>query len=172
MSRLPVLAFLLVVIATNAATAALGVVTWLGVAATAGTWLAGFALVARDAVHDSLGVRWVVGCILAGAVLSAWFSPTLAIASGVAFLLSEAVDFAVYAPLRRRGYMRAAIASNVAGSVVDSAVFLILAGFPLSLIWGQVGIKVATTTATILAAGGTRALLRQPQHAGSGGGHA
>lgn len=167
-----VVVFLMVVVATNAATASLGVVSWFGVAATAGTWLAGFALVARDAVHDSLGGRWVIGCIVAGAALSAAFSPSLALASGVAFLLSEVADFAVYTPLRRRGYIPAAIASNIVGSVVDSLIFLAIAGFPLALIWGQVGIKVATTTAFVLIVGGASALLREPQYGRGGGGHA
>lgn len=169
---LPPLAFVAVVIATNAATASLGVVTWLGVTATAGTWLAGFAFVARDAVHDALGVRWVTGCILAGAVISAAFSPTLALASAAAFLLAELADFAVYAPLRRRGRTRAALASNLVGSVVDSAAFLAIAGFPMALIWAQVGLKFATTTAFVLALGGCRALLRQPLHIESGDRHA
>lgn len=150
-------------VAANALTATMGVVTWLGVAATAGTWLAGFAFVTRDAVHESLGGRWVVACILAGAATSAAFSPALALASAAAFLLSELADFAVYAPLRKSGRTRAAIASNAVGSIIDSAAFLLIAGFPMSLIWGQVGIKVTTTTAFVLAIqGGRRALLRQP----------
>lgn len=166
---LPVVAFVAVVVATNAITAALGVVTWLGIAATAGTWLAGFAFVTRDAVHDALGARWVVGCILAGAVISAAFSPALALASATAFLLAEFADFAVYTPLRRRGRTRAALASNLVGSAVDSLVFLAIAGFPMSLVWGQVGIKFATTTAFVLGLGGFRALLRQPLYSAGGG---
>lgn len=162
-------AFVGIVIATNAATSTLGIVDWLGIAVTAGTWLAGFSFVARDAVHEALGVRWVLGCIVIGATVSAAFSPTLALASAAAFLLSESADLAVYQPLRRRGYLRAALASNLAGSIVDSIVFLALAGFPLALIWAQVGIKYATTTVFVLAVGGVRALLRQSMHTASGG---
>ena len=165
-------AFLAVVVATNAITATLGIVTWAGVAVTAGTWLAGFAFVARDSVQETLGGRWVVGCILAGAAISGLFSPQLALASAVAFLLSELADFAVYSPLRRSGRTRAALASNAVGAVVDSALFLALAGFPLWLIWAQVGIKVATTSAFVLVWGSARALLRQPVHAESAGRHA
>ena len=165
-------AFVTVVVAANLTTSALGVVAWLGIAATAGTWLAGFAFVARDSVHDALGVRWVVVCILAGALVSAAFSPSLALASAVAFLLSETADLVVYTPLRQRGYLRASLTSNATGSVVDSALFLTLAGFPLSLLWGQVAIKLATTTAFVLAVQGVRrAVLRQP-NGGGGGRHA
>lgn len=164
--------FVAVVVAANLATTALGVVEWLGIAATAGTWLAGFAFVARDATHDTLGRRWVIGCILAGAAISAAFSPALALASAVAFLLSEFADYAVYAPLRARGRMRAALTSNLVGSVVDSIIFLLIAGYPLALVWAQVGIKAATTTVFVLALGGARALLRQPLYAAGGGRHA
>ena len=166
------LGFALVVIATNALTNLLGVVTCLGVTATAGTWLAGFAFVARDVVHESLGGRWVLGCILVGAAISAAFSPALALASATAFLLSEGVDYAVYQPLRRRGQTIAALSSNLAGSIVDSIVFLLIAGFPLALVWSQVGIKYATTTAFVLALGGCRALFRQPIFGAGGGRHA
>ena len=47
----PALAVIGAIVAANVATSALGMVTWLGVAATAGTWLAGLALVARDWLH-------------------------------------------------------------------------------------------------------------------------
>lgn len=166
--HLSAIAFLVVVVATNALTASLGVVSWLGIAATAGTWLAGFSFVARDAVHDVLGVRWVIGCIVVGAVVSAAFSPQMAIASAVAFLASELADFAVYAPLRRRGRIRAALASNAVGSVVDSALFLLIAGFPLSLVWAQVGIKFGTTCAFVLI-WRLGDVLRQPVHTPGGG---
>lgn len=167
MSR--VVAFIAIVVATNWITSTLGVVTWLGIAATAGTWLAGFSFVARDSVHDELGGRWVVACIIVGAAVSAAFSPSLALASAAAFLLSEFADFAVYRPLRRRGYVRAALASNLAGSVVDSIAFLLIAGFPMALVWAQVGIKYATTSLFVLAVWGFRAVSRQPVYAAGGG---
>ena len=165
------LAFLVVVVTTNALTTSLGVVGWLGVSVTAGTWLAGFAFIARDATQDALGPRWVVGCILAGALVSAAFSPQLALASAAAFLVSELADFAVYTPLRRSGRTRAALASNLAGSVVDSALFLLIAGFPVSLVWAQVGIKFGVTTLFVLTGRGL-ALLRQPGVLAGGGGNA
>lgn len=48
----------------------------------------------------------------AGAGLSALTAPALAVASAVAFLVAERADFAVYTPLRRRGWARAVAASN------------------------------------------------------------
>jgi hypothetical protein len=164
-------AFVAVVVAANWTTNELGVVTWLGLTATAGTWFAGFAFVARDATQEAGGIKWVAAAILAGVVVSAVFNPRLALASCVAFLLSEAADYAIYTPLRKRGKTRAALASNVVGAVVDSLIFLAIAGFPLSLIWTQVLIKVGVTTLFVLAVRGTGALLRQPVHAESAGGN-
>jgi uncharacterized PurR-regulated membrane protein YhhQ (DUF165 family) len=163
-------AFVAVVVAANWLTATLGLVTWLGLIATAGTWLAGFAFVARDYLQEAGGARWVIPAILLGAVISAAFSPTLALASGVAFLVSELADFAVYTPLRRSGRTRAALASNVVGAVVDSVLFLWLAGFPLSGTATQVLVKVGTTTVFVL--GVRLAISRQPMQPAGGGSHA
>jgi len=101
-------AFVAVVLIANATTNALGMVTWLGVTATAGTWIAGFGFVARDGLQEAASRRWVWIAILAGAALSALFSPALALASAVAFLVSEGADWAVYTPLRRRTPLGAA----------------------------------------------------------------
>lgn len=166
----PLVALLTVIVVTNAVTTSLGVVTWLGVTATAGTWLAGLVFIARDWLHESGGPRWVLPAIIAGAALSAALSPALALASGVAFLLAELSDWAVYAPLRRRGKVRAALASNVVGSIVDSAAFLLIAGFPLAMLGTQSVLKIAVSTITVL--GVRLAVPRQPMHAASGGRHA
>ena len=155
------------VVAANALTNSLGLVTWLGLTATAGTWVAGFAFLARDGLHEWGGRRWVLAGILIGAVLSALLSPMLALASAVAFTVSELADYAVYSPLRRSGWARASIASNVVGSVVDTVLFLWIAGFPLDGTLTQVVVKVGTTTAVVL--GVRLALLRKPVRASSGG---
>ncbi len=169
---IPAAAFVVVIVATNAATSTLGVVTWLGITVTAGTWLAGFAFVARDATQEALGWLWVVCLIVGGAGVSAAFSPTLALASAAAFLLSELADFAVYTPLRRSGRTRAALASNAVGAVADSLLFLALAEFPLSLVWAQVGVKFGVTTVFVLIVWGCRAVLRQSVLAAGGRRHA
>lgn len=140
-----------------------------GLAATAGTYAAGAALLLRDVVQDTGGRRAVVAAIAAGAGLSVWLStPALAMASGAAFLISETADMAVYTPLRHRGWGRAALASGVVGAVVDTVVFLWLAGFPiLAGLAGQLVGKALWATAAPVAAVTTarmvrRALLRDP----------
>lgn len=103
-----------------------------GLTATAGTYAAGAALLLRDVVHDACGPRWVIAGIGGGALLTALTAPSLVIASAVAFLLAELLDMAVYTPLRKRGWARAALISGIVGAVVDTYVFLALAGFPIT----------------------------------------
>jgi uncharacterized PurR-regulated membrane protein YhhQ (DUF165 family) len=90
-------------------------------------------------VHERLGAKVAIYGILAGAALSAFVAPpALALASGVAFLLSEAADMAVYSPLRRRRLILAVVASGIVGATVDSAIFLHLAFGSLDYLPGQV----------------------------------
>jgi uncharacterized PurR-regulated membrane protein YhhQ (DUF165 family) len=95
----------------------------------AGTFAAGLVFGLRDLVQRDLGARWALVAIVVGALLSALLSPALALASGVAFLVAELLDWAVYQRLLRRGWTAAVVGSNVVGSVVDTGLFLLLAGF-------------------------------------------
>lgn len=105
--------------------------TWLGVSFTTGTLAAGLSFGLRDACQEAGGRLVVIAAIFIGAALSYFVSPALAVASGVAFLLSESADFAVYTPLRERRWTVAVIASNLVGALVDTVIFLWLAGFPI-----------------------------------------
>lgn len=99
-----------------------------GLLAPSGTLLIGAALALRDAVHEAAGRGTVLALVAAGAALSLAVSPpALALASAVAFLLSELLDFAVYDRLRRRSLGWAVLLSGVAGAVVDSLLFSWLA---------------------------------------------
>lgn len=146
------LGFIAAVLAANYVTTHYGMVpVGFGLMATAGTYFAGLAFILRDLVQDRVGRRTVVALIIVGAALSYAISdPFIATASAVAFLLSEAADFAVYTPLRKRGYIRAALASNVVGAVVDTIVFLTIAGFPLRQAFaGQMVGKLAVTAVVV-----------------------
>lgn len=148
--------FVAVVVVANLATDLFGVVTFAGLTATAGTWVAGLSFVARDAVQENLGTRWVAGSVALGAAFSAAFSPSLAIASAVAFTVAELADWAVYTPLRRRSPLGAALASNTVGALLDSVLFLALAGFPIDGALTQTVVKVGTTSALVLLVLGVR----------------
>lgn len=110
-----------------------------GLMAPSGVLMVGLALVLRDLVQRRLGIRWGLGAIVAGTTISALLaSPTLVLASGTAFLLSELADFAVYTPLQRRRLVMAVVASSSVGLVVDSLVFLYLAFGSIDFLAGQV----------------------------------
>ncbi|MEJ1936502.1 VUT family protein [Nostoc sp. NIES-2111] len=88
----------------------------------------GAALALRDVVQESMGRLWVFALVIAGAALSLLVSPpALAVASAVAFLLSELADFAVYDRLRRRQMAVAVLLSGVVGAILDSLLFSYLA---------------------------------------------
>ena len=109
-----------------------------GLKAPAGVYFAGLAFTLRDLAQERLGRLWTVAAIVAGAVASGLVSTEFAIASGVAFLVSELLDFAVYTPLRRRNWIGAVMASNAVGLVADSVLFLWLAFGSLDYLAGQV----------------------------------
>jgi uncharacterized PurR-regulated membrane protein YhhQ (DUF165 family) len=144
-------AYLATIVAANWALVTFGLVpVGFGLVAPAGVYFAGLAFTCRDLLQDTAG-RWpVVVAILLGAGLSALMSPTFALASAVAFLVSEGLDFAVYTPLRRRHWLGAVAASNVVGLVADSALFLLLAFGSLAFLPGQV---VGKAWMTVLALG-------------------
>jgi uncharacterized PurR-regulated membrane protein YhhQ (DUF165 family) len=107
--------------------------------APSGVLMIGVALVLRDLVQRRLGVGYSAAAAVVGAILSALVAPpSLVIASGAAFLLSESADLAVYTPLARRGLVAAVLASSLVGLVVDSMIFLWLAFGSLDFLAGQV----------------------------------
>lgn len=110
-----------------------------GLMAPSGVLMIGAALVLRDFVQKAGGINAALLAIAIGAVLS-WFvaPPALVLASVVAFVLAELADLAVYTPLRERRFALAVLLSGIAGSIIDSAVFLWLAFGSLDFIAGQV----------------------------------
>ena len=110
-----------------------------GIMAPSGVVVIGLAFVLRDLVQRRIGVRWAAAAVAAGALLSAFFAPpALVVASGAAFLFSEAADLAVYTPLQRRRLILAVFASSIVGLVVDSILFLYLAFGSIEFLPGQV----------------------------------
>lgn len=147
-------AYVVAVVGANVLTSWYGQV-WVapGLLTTAGTYAAGAALFTRDAVQETAGRRAVLGAVAVGAAASVRLAgPHLAIASGVAFLFAEMTDMAVYTPLRRRSWTRAVLVSNAVGAVLDTAIFLGLAGFPITFatVTGQLVGKVVWATAAPL----------------------
>jgi uncharacterized PurR-regulated membrane protein YhhQ (DUF165 family) len=132
---------------------------WPQLLAPAGVLAAGFVFSFRNLTQETLGRRFSVLAILVGATLS-WFVSadahlggpvSVPLASGAAFLLSELLDYSVYTPMRRHGWVRAMAASDLAGQVFDSAVFLIAAfGYGgLGFLAGQIVGKAWCTWVTV-----------------------
>lgn len=112
---------------------------WPGVMAPSAVMIAGAALVLRNAVQAFLGAPFSLLAIAVGTALSALFaSPSLVIASAAAFCFSELADFAVYTPMRKRFPAFSVVMAGLAGSVIDSAIFLSLAFGSIEFIGGQV----------------------------------
>jgi uncharacterized PurR-regulated membrane protein YhhQ (DUF165 family) len=134
-----VAAYIATIFAANWAIQTFGLVpVGFGLLAPAGVYFVGLAFTFRDLAQESVGRRWLVAAILLGAGLSDIVSPAFALASGVAFLFSELADFAIYTPLRDRGWLRAVAVSNAVGLVLDSVLFLWLAFGSLEFLPGQI----------------------------------
>ena len=88
----------------------------------------GLVFILRDYAQREIGHK-VLGAMAIGGVLSyVMASPFVALASVVAFVVSELVDWAVYTftnkPLKQR-----ILFSSAVGTPIDSAVFMLLLGF-------------------------------------------
>lgn len=119
-----------------------------GIMAPAAVYVIGVALVLRDLLQDFVGRRWMLLLIVAGAGLSAFVNPGLALASGAAFLVAETLDMLVYTPLRERSRLLGIAVSNAISIPVDSVIFLTLAFGSLQFLGGQMlGKAVGTVLA-------------------------
>lgn len=158
------------VVAANILTERFGLVpVGFGLVTTAGTYAAALVLVARNVAQDVLGRPRVLALMALGIVLSWWLaSPALALASAVAFGLSEVADMGIYTPLRKRGRGRAVAIASTIGAVVDTVAFLGIAGFPImQALPGQLFVKVGMALVAALILRGRRAVSREPLHAES-----
>jgi uncharacterized PurR-regulated membrane protein YhhQ (DUF165 family) len=170
-AAIALIAYILAIVAANWLTSRYGLVPVLpGLLVTAGTYAAGAALLLRDVAQDAAGWFAVLAAIAVGGIAS-WLlaSPALAVASVAAFLVAELADMAVYTPLRRRGWARAVLVSNIVGAVLDTVVFLRLAGFGITSVGvaGQLVGKVvwAAILPVVLIEGVRRAVPRDTVHA-------
>lgn len=147
---LSALAFVGTVFGANWALAKYGFVpVGFGLEAPAGVYFAGLAFLLRDTTQRLGGRALVVAAILAGAACSYLVEPVFALASGVAFLVSELADFAVYTPIAQRKFIAGVVASNFVGAVVDSVLFLWIAFGSLAFIQGQIIGKMWVTVLAI-----------------------
>lgn len=162
--------YITAIVAANIITNHYGMVpVGFGLMVTAGTYAAGLALLARDYVHRYAGVPWVLAGITIGGLVS-WLTttPSLALASTVAFVGAELLDLGVFAAIYDRlGMFGGALISNIVSAPVDTLLFLWLAGFPVTVasVSGQfIGKVLWATLIPLCIVELTRAVLRQPVH--------
>lgn len=93
-----------------------------------GTFLVGFIFVIRDYAHREIGSGIYLAMLAGVAVSYLMADPFVAVASAIAFGLSELIDALVFTytkkPMRDR-----VLLSSAASTPVDSAVFLLILGF-------------------------------------------
>ena len=89
--------------------------------------IVGFVFIIRDYAQREIG-HWVLAAMLVGGAIS-WLmaSPEVALASVLAFLTSELVDWAVYT-FSGRPFSQRVLLSSALSTPVDSAVFLSMVG--------------------------------------------
>lgn len=109
-----------------------------GYQAPSGVLAIGVALFARDYVQELYGKRTTLVAIAIGVVISYFINPTVAIASAVAFLLGELIDFFVYSEIKQRSLVTAVVVSGSIGGVIDSVVFLQIAFGSIDFWQGQI----------------------------------
>ena len=146
-----VAAYIGTIVAANWAITEFGLVpVGFGLVAPAGVYFAGLAFTFRDLVHETAGRVWSLIAIVVGALLSLILAdPIFAVASGIAFFVSESADLLVYSRLRSTGWMPAVLASNVVGFATDSVLFLLLAFGSLEFLAGQLVGKAWMTALAI-----------------------
>lgn len=160
------------IVGANYATSTFGFVpVGFGQAATAGTFAAGLMLALRDGIQDTLGRRAVLIVTALGALLSLVVADaSVAVASGVAFLVSELLNYAIYTPLREktrlgdRRWATAVASSNAAGAIADTVIFVGIAFGAAAILPAMAGQLIGKSWATLsyLVIGGlTAALLRK-----------
>jgi uncharacterized PurR-regulated membrane protein YhhQ (DUF165 family) len=113
--------------------------------APAGVFCIGGVLVLRDWMQQAAGLWRTMPLVYAAGLLS-WLIGTLtgwtslqrvAIASVVAFTISETIEALVFTPLGRRNLTFAVALSATVGNAIDSYIFLTIAFSSLAFFWGQ-----------------------------------
>jgi hypothetical protein len=109
------------------------------------TIVTGLVLVVRDFAQREIK-HWIIGAMLVGLTLStltAW--PVIVVASGIAFLISETTDWAVYTFSKRPLSQRILISSAISAPI-DQMAFISLASLvvPGIFAWGSIATGIVS----------------------------
>jgi len=115
----------------------------------AGAVAIGLTFSARDFVQRKYGKWGAWIWMLVATVITVIFNRKIALASGTAFLVAEAVDWLIYT-ISKRSFSQRIVLSNLLGTPLDSLIFVTLAfGFVWPAIWGQTIIKFISSILVI-----------------------
>ncbi len=117
--------------------------------APAGVLCIGAAFVLRDWLQQLAGFLWGFAAIpVAGAAsyligeAAGWTGlQKIAVASLIAFLVSETIELVVFTPIRKRSLTFGVLLSGMVGNAIDSWLFLTLAFGSLAFFWSQTLMK-------------------------------
>jgi hypothetical protein len=113
--------------------------------APAGVFCIGAVLVLRDWIQQLRGLVWTMSLVYTAGLISwgvgdlaGWTSlEKIAIASVIAFTVSETIEAVIFTPIRKRNLSLGVAASATIGNAVDSFLFLIIAFGGMDFFWGQ-----------------------------------
>lgn len=113
--------------------------------APAGVFCIGAVLVLRDWMQQLRGLLWTMALVYAAGLLSwavgdlaGWTGlEKIAVASVVAFTISETIEALVFTPIRKRNLTAGVALSATVGNALDSWIFLTLAFSSTAFFWGQ-----------------------------------
>lgn len=114
-----------------------------GLWATSGSFVIGAVFVLRDYIQRRIGIAISICAVIMGAALGGYLvSPSLAVASTAAFMVSGFIDLLIYTAIAKKRFVRAVVFSSIVSAVIDSGIFLWLGFNSLELFPGQVLAKV------------------------------
>ena len=138
-------AFVAIVVLANWLAARFTVSVGFGRIAPAGVFCIGGVLVLRDWLQQLRGLLWTMPLVYAAGLLSwgigdaaGWTSlQKIAVASLVAFSVSETIEAVVFTPVRKRSLTLGVALSGTIGNAFDSYVFLAIAFGSQAFFLGQ-----------------------------------
>lgn len=157
----------LVILANWLASAYLWRVPLTGYYAPAGVFAIGAVLVLRDWLQQLKGLLWTMPLVYAAGLISwgvgdlaGWTGlERIAVASVVAFSVSETVEALVFTPLRNRSLTAGVAVSATVGNAIDSFLFLWIAFGSQTYFWGNAVGKMEMIALGTLLTFGRRRLL-------------
>lgn len=139
------------IVAANLLISLFGVFCLYNICVPAGALMVGATFTLRDRTQQEVGKYSCWYWMLLAAAITSIFSGEVALASTIAFLLSESADWVVftyskYSPRKR------SILSNIIGIPVDSFVFVpLIFGWDYKIILGQIIVKIIASFAFLWA---------------------